>query len=138
MDITPETENTPLLLDRERPTSPETEPQDPVAPSAFGRVRRHLQKWATLYLCGLFIFVVDVPGFMGEAVRVRMYELSICRDYYSRIDPGVIGPGGDVPENLCKGEHVQSDLAKLRGFQNLLDQIQGKFIHCLILRAPWQ
>jgi hypothetical protein len=128
MDHPPDSESTPLLS----PAAPDSQNTPNGRISGFPKlgsvarsIREHVHKWATIYLCGLFIFVVDVPGFMGEAVRIRMYELSICREYYGRADPSLIQPDGNVPEELCKITPVQSELAKFTGTQNVLNEILG-------------
>lgn len=90
--------------------------------SAF---RRHVQQWRTFYSCLLLLFLVDAPMFMSEGPRIRMLEMGLCREYYETRDPGVIGPGGSVPERLCKLRDIQSPLARLRGFLGLLDGVPG-------------
>jgi len=85
----------------------------------------HWKVWATVYLCALLIFVVDFPEFMRVAPRLRLYELTICREYYRGADPSVIGPDGHVPEGLCKLDAIQSSLANLRGIMGLLEAVPG-------------
>lgn len=91
--------------------------------SAF---RQHVQQWRTFYSCLLLLFLVDAPMFMGEGPRIRMLEMGLCREYYQARDPGaIVGPGGTVPERLCKLRGVQSPLARLRGFLGLLEGLPG-------------
>lgn len=45
----------------------------------------------------------------------RVIELRLCREYYFQRDPSVIGPGGSIPEELCKLNQVQQQLAWLQG-----------------------
>ncbi|KAK7696911.1 hypothetical protein SLS64_014077 [Diaporthe eres] len=90
--------------------------------SAF---RQHVQQWRTFYSCLLLLFLVDAPIFMSEGPRIRMLEMGLCREYYEARDPGVIGPGGTVPEHLCKLRDIQSPLARLRGFLGLLEGLPG-------------
>ncbi|KAG6354116.1 hypothetical protein INS49_005087 [Diaporthe citri] len=90
--------------------------------SAF---RHHVQQWRTFYSCLLLLFLVDAPMFMGEGPRIRMLEMALCREYYQTRDPGVIGPGGTVPERLCKLRDIQSPLTRLRGFLGLLEGLPG-------------
>jgi hypothetical protein len=93
--------------------------------SRAAAVRSHLRRYATVYLCGLFILVVDVPGYMAEVNRVRMYELAVCRDWYSHANKTVIDPNGNIPEELCKIPAVQSELATFSGLQMMLDELVG-------------
>jgi hypothetical protein len=89
--------------------------------------RSHLRMYAPVYLCGLFLLVVDLPGYIAEVNRVRMYELAVCRDWYSHTNKSVINPiNGEIPEELCKIPAVQSELADFSGMQMLLDELVGK------------
>lgn len=90
--------------------------------SAF---RQHVEQWRTFYSCLLLLFLVDAPMFMGEGPRIRMLEIGLCREYYEARDPSVIGPGGTVPERLCKLRDIQSPLSRLRGFLGLLEGLPG-------------
>lgn len=54
-----------------------------------------------------------------------MLEIGLCREYYQSRDPGVIGPGGIVPERFCKLRDIQSPLSRLRGFLGLLEGLPG-------------
>jgi hypothetical protein len=95
--------------------------------SRFTALKSHLRMFAPVYLCGLFLVVVDLPGYIAEVNRVRMYELAVCRDWYSHTNKTVINPvDGDIPEELCKIPAVQSELADFSGLQMLLDELVGK------------
>ncbi|KAF5539460.1 major facilitator superfamily transporter [Fusarium mexicanum] len=93
---------------------------------------QHFSRWSALYICSLFILLVDVPNFLSEVPKLRMLELGLCRDYYAAIDPSVIGRDGSVPEHLCKVHEIQSALAKMRGILGMIDGIPG-----LILAIPY-
>ncbi|KIL92439.1 hypothetical protein FAVG1_04850 [Fusarium avenaceum] len=95
-------------------------------------LQRHFARWSALYVCGLFILLVDVPNFMSEVPKLRMLELGLCRDYYAANDPSVIGRDGSVPEHLCKVREIQSALAKMRGILGMIEGIPG-----LILAIPY-
>ena len=94
--------------------------------------QRHFAKWSTIYACGLFILLVDVPNFMIEAPKQRMLELGLCREYYSVADPSVIGHDGSVPEELCKVREIQASLARMKGMLGMIEGIPG-----LILAIPY-
>jgi hypothetical protein len=97
------------------------------SPSRVAVFRSHLRIYAPVYFCGLFLLVVDLPGYIAEVNRVRMYELAVCRDWYSHTNKSVINPiTGDIPEELCKIPAVQSELADFSGMQMLLDELVGK------------
>lgn len=90
------------------------------------KLHSHFQKWSTLYICGLMVFLVDFGEYMGEGARLHILELGICREYYELVDPHIIGSDGGISEKLCKLDQIQSELAKIRGFLGLLDHISGK------------
>lgn len=78
-------------------------------------LRRHFSQWSSLWFCLLFVLLVDIPSFMSETPKLRMLELSLCREYHSTRDPSVIGDDGSVPEDLCKLPQIHSLLAKQLG-----------------------
>ncbi|KAF2175188.1 major facilitator superfamily transporter [Zopfia rhizophila CBS 207.26] len=45
----------------------------------------------------------------------RVIELRYCKEYYQQHEPSVVGPDGNVPEELCKIDGVQKKLAWLEG-----------------------
>ncbi|KAF4435233.1 MFS transporter [Fusarium acutatum] len=94
--------------------------------------QRHFSQWSALYICSLFILLVDVPNFLSEVPKLRMLELGLCRNYYAATDPSVIGRDGSVPEHFCKVHEIQSALAKMRGILGMIEGIPG-----LILAIPY-
>jgi hypothetical protein len=86
----------------------------------------HWSRWKVLYLCGIFIFIIDVPGDMRAAPALRLIEQGICRDYYKVVDPSVIAPNGDVDEGLCKASEIQQNFARFRGLLGGLEPIPGR------------
>ncbi|KAF5565131.1 major facilitator superfamily transporter [Fusarium napiforme] len=94
--------------------------------------QHHFSQWSALYICSLFILLVDVPNFLSEVPKLRMLELGLCRGYYAATDPSVIGRDGSVPEHLCKVHEIQSALAKMRGILGMIEGIPG-----LILAIPY-
>lgn len=120
MDIV-DTEQTPLLgahpapppysiSDAETPRSPWKTFQ-----SSTNALKRSCSQWAPLWFCLLFVLLIDIPSFMSETPKLRLLELSLCREYYSTQDPSVIGDDGSVPEDLCKLPQIHSSLAKQLG-----------------------
>ena len=82
----------------------------------------HLQKRTTI-LVFILTATLEIPLILLLTSETRVFELILCRLYYAHVDPGKIGAGGRVPEQLCKLEAVQAQVANLRGgqqfFQNL-------------------
>ena len=65
-----------------------------------------------------------------ENPQIRIMEAVICYRYYEKEDPSKllvgrheVGPGAieGVSEMFCKADDVQSELAMLRGWQNMFD-----------------
>ncbi|CAN8097742.1 unnamed protein product [Discula destructiva] len=69
---------------------------------------------------------------MSEAPKLRMLELSLCREYHSSRDPSVINDDGSVPEDLCKLPEIHSSLAKQLGLLAMLGGLPG-----LVLAVPY-
>ncbi len=59
------------------------------------------------------------------APLIKLFEQSLCISYYEIHDPGVISPGGSVPELMCKIQAIQAPLATIRGWKSLFDTIPG-------------
>ena len=82
----------------------------------------HLQKRITI-LIFILTATLEIPLILLLTSETRVFELILCRQYYAHVDPGKIGAGGRVPEQFCKIEAVQAQVANLRGgqqfFQNL-------------------
>lgn len=128
-----EEESVPLLAAQEDSNHADDN-DDPIAShaprnklSAFStKLYVHWSRWKVLYLCGIFIFIIEVPGFLRIAPAMRLIEQGICRDYYKVVDPSVIAPNGDVGEGLCKASEIQQKFARFRGLLGALEPIPGR------------
>ena len=78
----------------------------------------------------LVVLLVSLGDQLMESPQTRITESVICYRYYENVDPSKllvgrskIGPGaiGGVEEMYCKADEVQSELAMLRGWQQLFD-----------------
>jgi hypothetical protein len=49
----------------------------------------------------------------AEAPLYRLYESVICKEHYRPHDPAVIGHDGAIPEEECKLDPIQQDLAMI-------------------------
>lgn len=120
MDIV-DTEQTPLLGTQQAPPpysiSDAETPRSPwkAIQGSTSALRRRCSQWGPLWFCLLFVLLIDIPSFMSETPKLRMLELSLCREYYSTQDPSVVGDDGSVPEDLCKLPQIHSSLAKQLG-----------------------
>lgn len=88
------------------------------------RLLTNVQFRATL-LCFVIIVTVDMAGYLSSAPQVRLFESIVCLDYYRENDPSLVGGDGSVPEELCKVDSVQREIAMLNGMQTLFSNIPG-------------
>jgi hypothetical protein len=56
----------------------------------------------------------------------RVIELRYCQQYYFQHDPAQIGPGGSIPERLCKLDSIQQKLAWMQGMIETFHIICGR------------
>ena len=82
-----------------------------------------------LVLCFMTIhFLLAFCELILIAPLIKLLEQSLCISYYDLHDPSVFGPGGDVPELLCKIPEIQTPLATIRGWKSMLDTFPGREI----------
>ncbi|KAL4941284.1 hypothetical protein BDV06DRAFT_5339 [Aspergillus oleicola] len=77
---------------------------------------------------------VEVGFVMAGGPMTRIYESIACRDYYSTVDPSklTLGSDGQVPEELCKGKEVQSEVAAVKGYMEFFEGMLS-----ILLAAPY-
>ncbi len=61
------------------------------------------------------VALVNLAWSLYQLPASRVIESRLCREYYAVHDPSVVGPGGEVPEGLCKVDEVQEGLGRLVG-----------------------
>ena len=83
-----------------------------------------LHRKVILLMC-LVIVTLNIASYLQSIPRVRLYEIVYCRQYYQEVDPGRIGPGGVVNEDLCKVNVVQNQVALLIGWLRAFDHAPG-------------
>ncbi|KAL7935557.1 major facilitator superfamily domain-containing protein [Trichoderma chlorosporum] len=67
------------------------------------------------------VTVMAVDGFgyaMAKSSQTFLIEQMLCRTFYAASDPTVIRPDGSVPEDMCKTENLQSQVAFLSSTLN--------------------
>lgn len=74
-------------------------------------------------LCIALAVVSDIGEYLYFAPRLRLSESVICTRYYLRHDPSLVGRDGSVPEQFCKVDSVQNELATFMGWQLFFDSI---------------
>ena len=86
------------------------------------------RSWVIPVLCGVLILLVDLGDYLCIIPFLRLFELSICRRYYLQHDPALVGRDGNVAEQLCKRDEIQSDLAMLKSWLAVLGGVTGMSI----------
>ncbi|KZF19068.1 MFS general substrate transporter [Xylona heveae TC161] len=78
----------------------------------------------------LFVVLVEFPGNLAQAPRMRIIESIICRNFYGEHNPRLIGTGprGEVDEKFCKIDEIQKQFALLKGMQDFFDALPGAFL----------
>ncbi|KAL3420515.1 ATP synthase F0 [Phlyctema vagabunda] len=90
------------------------------------------RRLAISILCIVILAAVD-SGFLEVLIPLtRIYENIVCTQWYTLHDPTALKPGVDPPEQICKIEPVQSELAFLRGFEGLFITLPS-----LLLAVPY-
>jgi hypothetical protein len=65
-------------------------------------------------LCSLVtVAFISMSYAFIEAPIYRLYESVICKRYYREHEPSVISPAGRIPEERCKMDSIQQELAVL-------------------------
>ncbi|RDL36297.1 Major facilitator superfamily, general substrate transporter [Venustampulla echinocandica] len=65
--------------------------------------------------------VMTVDGFgyaLAKSSQTFLIEQALCRAFYTSNDPSVVRPDGSVPEDMCKTEDLQSQVAFLSSMLN--------------------
>jgi hypothetical protein len=57
----------------------------------------------------------------------RVIEKRLCDEHYTQHDPSALGPDGSIPEELCKIDEIQKQLAWLQGIMETTLVVCGKF-----------
>ncbi|KAK2734064.1 hypothetical protein FQN55_002932 [Onygenales sp. PD_40] len=85
-------------------------------------------------IISLFTIILAVEtGFaMLSAPTTRIFESITCLRYYEQHDQSKIGAGGHIPEELCKNESIQGEVAIVKGYGELFDALFG-----VLLAVPY-
>ena len=108
-----EQENDPFL--------PASEPP----PAVFGGPPDAL-RFRIIVIAFVFVFFTEAGITMIVAPMTRIQESIECRNYYLKNDPSVIPSSGEIAEDMCKKDQIQSELALVRGLSDLFDGLVGK------------
>ncbi|KAK4465182.1 major facilitator superfamily domain-containing protein [Cladorrhinum samala] len=61
------------------------------------------------------VLLVNLSMSLYQLPLNRVIERRLCRDFYTATDPSVLGPDGEVREDLCKIDKIQQELAWIQG-----------------------
>lgn len=75
-----------------------------------------------------FILFIGVGDELIQPAQTRVIESIYCRQYYDKVDPGLIGRDGSVEERYCKGPKVQGQVASLKAWALSLEGAGSKWI----------
>lgn len=78
-----------------------------------------------------FILFIGVGDELIQPAQTRVMESIYCRQYYEKVDPGIIGGDGWVEEKYCKGAKVQGQVASLKAWALSLEGAGSKWIGSL-------
>lgn len=70
---------------------------------------------SVLWTLLLLLILTNMATSLYNLPLNRVIELRLCREYYFQRDPSIIGSDGSIPEELCKPNQVQQQLAWLQG-----------------------
>ncbi|EPE26904.1 MFS general substrate transporter [Glarea lozoyensis ATCC 20868] len=103
-------------------------PESPKSPAKWD--------WKTItFLCIVLCITFDIGDYLIQAPRLRLYESIICDEYYSTHNislPQTVPTGGPIPEQHCKLDEIQDELAMIQGWQVAFDSISS-----ILLAVPY-
>jgi MFS family permease len=92
--------------------------------------------WTTIILlCIILAISFDIGDYLIQAPRLRLYESIICTEYYSTRNvslPGTISFQDSIPEEYCKLDEIQDEVAMIVGWQLAFDSISS-----IVLAVPY-
>ncbi|KKY14932.1 putative mfs [Phaeomoniella chlamydospora] len=108
------------------------EESEPFLPGDSGvqeEIRRQVPsdrlRWRVIFTALALILFSEIAIFMHNAPFVRIFEDITCRRWYAKNEPDNIPSDGRIPEEQCKNEAIQSEVAIIRGFEELFDGLVG-------------
>jgi len=78
-----------------------------------------------IVIIAILILSVETGASMMSGPTTRIFEAITCKQYYESHDPSQIGSNGKIPEELCKLESIQSEIAFVKGYAELFDGLIG-------------
>lgn len=69
----------------------------------------------------IVLLAFEIGGQMIPGPMVRLIETIACDNYWRRHDPARLPASGHLPEHLCKISAVQTEVATVKGYSDLLE-----------------
>lgn len=69
----------------------------------------------------VILLAFEIGGQMIPGPMVRLIETIACDNYWRRHDPARLPASGHLPEHLCKISAVQTEVATVKGYSDLLE-----------------
>ncbi|KAL4807363.1 MFS general substrate transporter [Aspergillus unguis] len=113
-DAQPSDENAPFLSPSAH--GQEADPRDYSEPNTPESNRRRL-----LVTLVFILLAVETGGSMIPGPMVRVIESISCDSYWRAHEPGKVPGHGHVPEHLCNLPAVQTEVATVKGYSDLLE-----------------
>ena len=100
--------------------------------------------WTTITLLSIILCTTfDIGDYLIQAPRLRLYESIICTEYYSTHNISfpqeyytthntILPPTKPIPEEYCKLDDIQDELAMIQGWQFAFDSISS-----ILLAVPY-
>jgi hypothetical protein len=108
------------------PDGASTPPGEGALPVDETRARKKLRIRLIITLFAM-ILAVEIGGSMLSAPTTRIYEAITCQKYYEKHDKSKIGKDGQTPEELCKNEEIQGEMAIVTGYRETFDALFGGY-----------
>jgi hypothetical protein len=115
-------DSTKPLLTRTVVTSAQAVPSPATSLMPSSHLRKH-RIWPLLAL----LVLVHLSTVLYTLPLNRVIELRLCQEHYELHDPTSIHPDGSIPENMCKIDEVQRQLAWLQGIMETTLVVCGRY-----------
>jgi len=106
---------------------------EPYQPKSNYKPSGALQVRFAPHTCAAIILVLNLAFYAMAAPIVRIFELSVCREYYFVHNPSMVGGDGFVEEKFCKVDEIQK-VAWLLTINGMLGFCCGKICY-IVLRV---
>ena len=78
-----------------------------------------------ILLCCFVAFILNFAAFLNIAPETRIFESIACRNYFDKHYPDEFESPGDIPEDQCKINPVQGEVAYVQGLAASFNAIPG-------------